>query len=580
MPPASHPTWWYQCIPSVAVILKKLPDNPILGRCHTKQWSGILFHSHANIRAVNLVAMLGGIHLGAEANLWMTDNPSQPLGPSWRFVPGKAALPFLFGVCNQKTHVGAISYFNQHLDYMTWHEDSSLTNMTFPHPWFQPRFFDTSPHLMMGLCNLIFNNGLQYAKMTSSCPEEISCWHFISSLEGHPDNVLSPQGLLAPQVAQVLVNFWVCLERIFANRRDYPDVPDMHQSPITWCGTFHGGLLRAIRHLLTADTVAAWTEHCNGLPGQGLCLTTSFLHYIGLLIRLFKDWLVIAEQDAEYCQLFISYDSSNPLGHSHKTGHVLATDQLVTWSFETEFNKWDSNLCCIFSPQSSKSFSYQYEEAFSFDTPSFALPKPAGPKIDFKCPLPLAYPTPEDKCHACRPPQLAFQPPSVQPYQLPGGTAVPATRGTVTATAQSTPASTSAPPEPALTSDQRERGAHLQQSGKSNAMVPMLCWTGISGTTTLPNILKTWHLAAPAGTTHTTPSISGKWLSFKFCNEGLFCQPSPGQTCTFTHVDLAQPNPWNSTSLSPLVAFMAQPGIPALGITLTPAGKRATCRSS
>jgi len=86
-------------------------------------------------------------------------------------------------------------------------EDSSLMDMTFPCPQFRPRFFETSPQLMAGLRNLNFNNGLQYAKMTNACLDDISCWHFISSLEGHLDNALPPQGLSAPQVAQVLVNF-------------------------------------------------------------------------------------------------------------------------------------------------------------------------------------------------------------------------------------------------------------------------------------------------------------------------------------------------------------------------------------
>jgi len=211
---------------------------------------------------------------------------------------------------------------------------------------------------MTGLHTLTFNNGLQYAKTTTTtCPDNISCWHFISSLEGHYNNVLSPQGLSAPQLAQVLINFQVCLKRIFANGRDYPDIPDIHQSPITWCGTFHGGLLRVICHLLTADTVAVWAEHCKRPPGQGLHLTTGFLHYIGLLIQLFEDWLVIAEHDGEYCQPFNSFDSTDSSGGSHCTGHVLATDWSATRSFKANFAEWDMNLCQIFGPQSINSFS-------------------------------------------------------------------------------------------------------------------------------------------------------------------------------------------------------------------------------
>jgi len=70
----------------------------------------------------------------------MTDDPSQPLGLSWHFLPGKATLPFLYGVCDQKTNAGAVGCFTQYLDYMTRNEDSSLTDMTFPCLRFCPRF--------------------------------------------------------------------------------------------------------------------------------------------------------------------------------------------------------------------------------------------------------------------------------------------------------------------------------------------------------------------------------------------------------------------------------------------------------
>ncbi len=84
-----------------------------------------------------------------------------------------------------------------------------------------------------------------------------------------------------------------------------------------------------------------------------------------------------------------------------------------------------------------------------------------------------------------------------------------------------------------------------------------------------------WHSVAPAGANCTTPKLSGKFLCFKFCTEGLFCEPITGQACTFAHIDLAQPNPWNKITLCPLVGFMAQSGVPVLGITLMPAGHRA-----
>jgi len=209
------------------------------------------------------------------------------------------------------------------------------------------------------------------------------------------------------------------------------------------------------------------------------------------------------------------------------------------------FKEWDTNLCRIFRSQSINSFSYRYEVAFSYGTPTFALPKLAGPKIDLKWPLPLAHPMPKDKCHLHGPPQLVspqpgvlpYQQPWVQQYQPPGGHRPP-----LRDPPQPPPLP---PPEPTPTLDRRGRGTNVPQSGKSQAMVPLLRWTGITGATNLPDILKTWRLAAPTGTVRTTPNISGKWLYFKFCTEGLFCQPNPGRTCDFTHVDLAQPNPWN-----------------------------------
>jgi len=69
MPPDNHPSWWYHCIPSMAIILKKSPDDTVLGGHHTKQWSSILFQNQNNVRSVNLVAMLGGVHLSEEAAL-------------------------------------------------------------------------------------------------------------------------------------------------------------------------------------------------------------------------------------------------------------------------------------------------------------------------------------------------------------------------------------------------------------------------------------------------------------------------------------------------------------------------------
>jgi len=115
----------------------------------------------------------------------------------------------------------------------------------------------------------------------------------------------------------------------------------------------------------------------------------------------------------------------------------------------------------------------------------------------------------------------------------------------------------------------------VQSQGKSSAVVLLLCWTGITGTASLPDPLTAWRTAAPADVTRTTPKLAGKFLCFKFCTEGLFCEPVTGRACTFAHVDLTQPNPWNKITLHPLVGFMAQPSVPVLGITLTPAGHQA-----
>jgi len=114
----------------------------------------------------------------------------------------------------------------------------------------------------------------------------------------------------------------------------------------------------AIYHLLMANTVAVWTGHCHGPPGQGLHLRMGFLHYIGLLIWIFEDWLVIAKHNAEYCQPFIIFNKSDLSSQAHKTGHVFAIDQSATQLFEAEFVDWDINLQQIFSPQSINSFGY------------------------------------------------------------------------------------------------------------------------------------------------------------------------------------------------------------------------------
>jgi len=88
MPPADQPQWWYGCIPWVAIILKKSKDDPIPGGKHDKQWSGILFHQQTNVKSVDLLAMLGSVHLSVEADLHMEHPISTPrqnlMLPSWK----------------------------------------------------------------------------------------------------------------------------------------------------------------------------------------------------------------------------------------------------------------------------------------------------------------------------------------------------------------------------------------------------------------------------------------------------------------------------------------------------------------
>jgi len=87
-----------------------------------------------------------------------------------------------------------------------------------------------------------------------------------------------------------------------------------------------------------------------------------------------------------------------------------------------------------------------------------------------------------------------------------------------------------------------------------------LKWQGIASNTSLPDSITNWCTSAPASTVCHTPKCSGKWLCYKFCTEGLMCQLGPSLVCGFTHVDLAQPNTWNSTTLQPIINFLATGG--------------------
>jgi len=50
-------------------------------------------------------------------------------------------------------------------------------------PWFQPKFFEDSPALLQGFQKLVFSHGLDYAYSSLSLPNQVSCWHFLSSLD-------------------------------------------------------------------------------------------------------------------------------------------------------------------------------------------------------------------------------------------------------------------------------------------------------------------------------------------------------------------------------------------------------------
>jgi len=135
------------------------------------------------------------------------------------------------------------------------------------------------------------------------------------------------QGLAAPQLAQVLVNYWACIKHIFANGYNYPNLPEIHQCPATWGGTFFRGLIMAIHYLTAPEMVAAWAKHHRGPPDQGQRLTMGFLHHVGLLIRIFYTWIDTAECNSVYCQLVIVVDPDNPMGLTTKEGYVFAINK-------------------------------------------------------------------------------------------------------------------------------------------------------------------------------------------------------------------------------------------------------------
>ena len=169
-------------------------------------------------------------------------------------------MPYLTRVCDHKDKGSTQSisaanaltadFFNKLLSNYEQCGDPVLSTIVPLLPHVRPKFFEDSQALMTGFRKLTFGHGLDYAHTCSALPSQISCWHFLSSLANNSDGLLSPQGLAAPQVTQVLVNFRACIEHIYVNGRDYPNLPEIHQSPVTWSGTFFGGLVMAIHYLI------------------------------------------------------------------------------------------------------------------------------------------------------------------------------------------------------------------------------------------------------------------------------------------------------------------------------------------
>ena len=494
----------------------------------------------------------------------MRDDPSVPLPAEWRFAPGRVAWPFISSVCKAETHDIATKYFHRLFDNYTRHGDPVMESTIHMLPRFRARFFEQSRALMAGFKTLTFSHGLDYAITASTYPEHVSLWHFVPSLDDLPDGRLTPLGLSPHQLAQMLTNYRSCLAQIFANGRDYHSIPPIHKSPVTWCSTFYCALVHATRLLMAPEVIAAWEVHRRNNPGHGLRLTTGFIHHIGLLLRLFDDWLDVAEQDMQYCQAFIAFDSTDTLGRRSKTGYVLAVSTSAQTTFEAQFSSWDTDLKRMFSPQSIHSSGYRYDEAFGLEPPSFLVQRPPPIHTEPKRAITTTSPAPDAKRRARGGNQVSFQPSMNNPRapaRLPSPPSILHPPG--------------GPPQPAR--DRRSETSAPILNGKSSATIALLKWRGITqGNGNLQEALTTWRTAGPPGTTRFTPKIAGKWLCFKFCTEGLFCTPPPGITCYFTHVDLAQPHTWNNTTLRPILDFLALPDSTTLGLSLTPAGVQAS----
>jgi len=214
--------WWYDCILMSPIMLKKSPDIPSQVERHPFQWSGKLFRSNTNGRSVDLLAMLGGVHLGDQAPLRLAADPSLPLSPDWRFLPGKTACSFLQNFCEKNSsNETATQFFHKMIGTYDRFGDPIMAGQPHIIPWFRPKFFEDSPALLQGFQKPVFGHGLDYAYSCSSLPNQVSCWHFLSSLDRLPNGLLSPKGLSATQLVQVVTNYRACFETIFANGCDY-----------------------------------------------------------------------------------------------------------------------------------------------------------------------------------------------------------------------------------------------------------------------------------------------------------------------------------------------------------------------
>jgi len=223
------------------------------------------------------------------------------------------------------------------------------------HPCFRLRFFADSQTLVTGFQKLVFSNGLDYANTAYTAPNHISLWHFVSSLDSHPEGHLAPDGLTSPQLAQVLINYRICFEQIFANGRDYTRIPTTHALSTSWQGTYHGGLVLAICHLLLPTTIAVWNEHRQSISDQGRRLTVGFIHHIGMLLRIFEDWLDSAECDGQYCQPFIAFDPVVTHRTDSKSGYVVAMSKSAQEKLETILEEWKEHFITTFGTMAIRS---------------------------------------------------------------------------------------------------------------------------------------------------------------------------------------------------------------------------------